>query len=199
MMRGKTFLVCIVTLLILLSVLRVIAQGPPLPPCVFYGYVHVGGKPAPDGLNVTAVISGTTLKWTTETMNGTYGWPDKTDKRSSLFEIPSYNASSPQKDGGANGDTIEFYVNGTRVDETATFESMGAKEIDLSISGTSNDNSGNGQAGSPTYRLLTYAALAVVVIVVGSLLIVWKQRRGNRRHVRRGKSTAARRTRTKSK
>ena len=128
-MKGKTILVCIVTLLILLSTAKVIAQ--PQPPCVFYGYVYVGGKPARDGLNVTAVISGTMLNWTTETESGTYGWPDK---GSSSFEIPSDDPETPGKDGGADGNGIIFYVQGVKVDQVATFESGRAKQFDLSIS-----------------------------------------------------------------
>jgi len=102
----------------------------PQPPCVFYGNVNVGRNPAQDGLNVTAAIAGTTLKWTTETKNGTYGWPVK---GSSLFMIPSDNPDAPEKDGGITGNTIEFYVNGTKADRTATFESASAKQVDLSI------------------------------------------------------------------
>jgi hypothetical protein len=120
-----------IILLISSSPLSVLAQPPP--PCVFYGNVTVGRSPAQDGLNVTAVTVGTTLKWTTLTKNGTYGWPVK---GSSLFLIPSDNPDTTEKDGGITGDTIEFYVNGTKADRTATFESSGAKQVDLSIPAT---------------------------------------------------------------
>jgi hypothetical protein len=129
MMKAETILVCIVTLLILLSMPKVIAQ-PPMPPCVFYGYVYVGGKPARDGLNVTAVISGTTLKWTTKTRSGTYGWPVK---GSSSFEIPSDDPETPGKDGGVTGNGIKFYVQGVKINQVATFESGSPKRFDLSI------------------------------------------------------------------
>ena len=119
-----------VMLLILLSMSNVIAQGPPLPSCRFWGYVNVGGKPARDGLNVTAVISGTTLKWTTETGGGTYGWPVK---GSSSFEVPSQDPNATEKDGGVTGDGIQFYVQGVKINQAATFESGGAKRFDLSI------------------------------------------------------------------
>lgn len=170
-MKGKTILVCIVTLLILLSTSNVIAQGPPSPPCVFYGYVNVGGKPAQDGLNVTAVISGTTLKWTTETRSGTYGWPAK---GSSSFEIPSNDPETPEKDGGVNGDRIEFYVNGTNTNQTATFESGSAKKSDLSILGSTPE-----QPESPNPYPL-YAILIVIVIGIGSVAAFWIYRRGYR-------------------
>jgi PKD repeat protein len=102
----------------------------PLPPCVFYGYVYVGGKLAPDGLKVTAVIGGAVLNWTTETGSGTYGWAAK---GSSDFWIPSNDPETPGKDGGAAGDWVEFYIEGVRNVQTAFFESMGVKRFDLSV------------------------------------------------------------------
>lgn len=106
--------------------------APPSPPCVFYGYVTIGEDLATDGLNVTAAIVGTGLKWTTQTGSGTYGWPVK---GSSLLSIPSNDPDTSQKDGGVTGDTVEFYVNGTKTDRTAIFESSSAKRFDLSIPG----------------------------------------------------------------
>lgn len=169
-MERKTILVCIVTLLILLSMPKVMAQ--PQPPCVFYGYVYVGGKPAQDGLNVTAVIRGTTLKWTTETRSGTYGWPAK---GSSSFEIPSDDPETPEKDGGVTGNRIEFYVNGTKVDQTATFESGGAKQSDLSILGSTPE-----QPESTPNPYPLYAILIVIVIGMGSVAAFWIHRKGYR-------------------
>jgi hypothetical protein len=127
-MKGKTILACIIILLFSLSMHKVMA--PPLPPCAFYGYVSVGGKPAPDGLKVTAVVGGATLNWTTETRGGTYGWGAK---GSSDFYVPSDNSDTLKKDGAAAGDWVEFYVQGIKNVETAPFESMGAKRFDLSI------------------------------------------------------------------
>jgi hypothetical protein len=92
--------------------------------------VNVGGKPAPDGLKVTAVVGGATLNWTTETRGGTYGWGAK---GSSDFYVPSDNSDTLKKDGAAAGDWVEFYVQGIKNVETAPFESMGAKRFDLSI------------------------------------------------------------------
>lgn len=171
-MKGKIILVCTVTLLIFLSMPNVIAQGIPSPPCVFYGYVNVGGKPAPDGLNVTAVISGTTLKWTTMTAGGTYGWPLK---GSSKFEIPSQNTSATEKDGGGTGDTIIFYVQGNRATQTGTFESSGAKQVDLSISNIP----GEPEPANP-YPL--YAVMIVIALAIGVTAALLIHRKAHRRH-----------------
>jgi hypothetical protein len=171
-MKAKTVLVCMVILLTLLSTSKVIAQGPPSPPCVFYGYVNVGGKPARDGSNVTAVISGTKLNWTTQTVNGTYGWPAK---GSSIFEIPSQDSNATQKDGGSDGDTIQFHVQGTTISQTATFESGSAQRLDLSTSKTS------GEPGPKTADLYPfYAALIIIAIGICAVTAFWVQRKRHR-------------------
>jgi hypothetical protein len=141
-MKNKILLGSFITFLMFASILNVLA-APPLPPCIFYGYVHVGGRPARDGLTVTAVIRGTTLKWTTETMNGTYGWPDKGSGLPDGFWIPSDDPSISGRDGGITGDIIEFSVGEIQLTgQTATFESGGAIRHDLSVpSAASNQSS----------------------------------------------------------
>jgi hypothetical protein len=141
-MIGKIFLKCIIILLISTPILSVFA-APPLPPCAFYGYVYVGGRPARDGLTVEAVISGTTLACTTETKNGTYGWPAKGSSLPDGFWIPSDDPEISGKDGGVTGNTIEFFVGGIQLTgQTATFESGGARRFDLSVpSAATNESS----------------------------------------------------------
>ena len=137
-MKGKILLKFMIILLFSALILNVLA-APPMPPCVFYGYVYVGGRPASDGLTVTAVISGTTLTWTTETKNGTYGWPAK---GSSEFWIPSDDPETSEKDGGVTGDTVEFFVNGLQLTgQSVTFDSGGAKRRDLSVASAASNQS----------------------------------------------------------
>jgi hypothetical protein len=171
-MKGRTVLLCMVILLTLLSTSKVIAQGPPSPPCVFYGYVNVGGGPVRDGLNVTAMISGTKLNWTTQTANGTYGWPEK---GSSVFEIPSQDPNATEKDGGADGDVIQFYVQGVKVSQTATFESGSPQRLDLSTSETSG---GPGPETSDLYPF--YATLIIIAIGICAVAVFWVQRKKHR-------------------
>jgi hypothetical protein len=141
-MIGKILLKCLIILLISTSILSVFA-APPLPPCAFYGYVFEGGRPARNGLTVTAAIRGTTLNWTTETMNGTYGWPAKGSSLPDGLWIPSDDTETSQKDGGVTGNTIDFFVGGLPLTgQTATFESGGAIRFDLSVpSAASNQSS----------------------------------------------------------
>jgi hypothetical protein len=86
-----------------------------MPPPVYYGFVYVGGNRAPNGLNVTAVINGTSIAWTTFTNNGLIG----------NYKITTQpdNASSPQKDGAVDGDMIEFYVDGIKTNQTVIWSS----------------------------------------------------------------------------
>jgi hypothetical protein len=120
MKRKFAFLIA---LTFLITVPLVWADGPPNPPCLFWGYVYVGGAPAPDGLNITAAIGGTTVAWT-QTGNGTYGWPvmgSSTDTNG--FQVP----------GGSTGDSVTFYVQGVKNAQTGYYEIAGAKRLDLSV------------------------------------------------------------------
>jgi hypothetical protein len=126
----RLLIVLSICLCIITPIVR--AASTPQPPCAFYGNVTVGSRSARDGLNVTAMISGTTLKWTTQTANGTYGWPLE---GSAMFMIPSDDSNSTQEDGGVTGDVVVFYVNGIETIQTATFESGSVERVDLSIAG----------------------------------------------------------------
>jgi hypothetical protein len=105
--------------------------------------VFEGGLPARNGLTVTIAIRGTTLNWTTETKNGTYGWPAKGSSLPDGLWIPSDDPETSEKDGGVNGNLIDFFVGGLQLaGQTATFESGGARRFDLSVpTGASNQSS----------------------------------------------------------
>jgi hypothetical protein len=138
-MKRRTVLKATVALAILVSsfcllTLSVFAQ--PSPGCIFYGYVKIGGQPAPDNVNVTAEIAGTSLSWTALTMNGTYGWPAMgSTYLGGTGGIPGQNPDDSQIDGGSDGEWIVFFVNGTMTQQAAAFDTGGAVEVDLSITG----------------------------------------------------------------
>lgn len=169
-MRDKTVLLFIVTLIVSSSLMHNV-MAPPLPPCAFYGYVYAGGEPAQDGLNITAIIQGTTLKWTTETKNGTYGWPIKGSSVPDGFWIPSDDPETSEKDGGTTGNRIEFYIQGIKSNQTATFNSGSAVKFDLSTSEIPDNQ---------TDPYLLYAILLVIVIGIGSAAAFWIHRKGYR-------------------
>ena len=146
----------IIVMLASLLIPMAIAQ-PPMPPCWFYGTVNVEGLPAQDNLNVTAVIKGTSLSWTTKTKNGTYGW---TQSGSSSFYIPSDVPTTPEKDGGVNGDIIEFYINEVKTNQTAIFEYMSLKRVDLTV----------GSIHTDTHNIIFSSSPAIAPITIDGIV-----------------------------
>lgn len=169
-MRKNIILFVIIIATLVWPLIPTAMAQPPMPPCWFYGTATVNGLPAQDNLNISAVIRGSDLTWTTRTKNGTYGW---VQRGSTSFHIPYDNMTSPSKDGGVDGDTIEFYLNGTKTNETATFESLAMKRVALVIGSPE----GNG-LDEPTLNLLLLGALAIVMgIALGAVLWIRRKAR----------------------
>lgn len=127
----KLTLVLCMGLLIGLSAVPVLAQGPPPPtppPSIgwhmFYGDVTVGGSPAYDGTVVTAHIDG--LSWETTTTSGSYGYTP-------VFYVPSDDPGTPAKDGGVDGDVVTFTVSGEDVAGSRIFAEDAATKLDLNL------------------------------------------------------------------
>jgi hypothetical protein len=177
-MKTKKIPMLMITVVVCLFVIACVMAEPlpPEPGCVFYGNVYVDGKPAQDGLNITAEDSGCSQTWTTETKNGTYGW---SFRGSSTFIIPSDNSNTSTPNGGTDGDIVTFYVQGIQASQTGTFESTGAEKVDLSIQGTplppSPDTSSNGLTN---FQYVLYAAVIVTAAVIGSVGVFWRRRNG---------------------
>lgn len=125
-MKKRTILPFTIIVVMIFSLVPPAIGQVPEPPCWFRGTVTIDGLPAQDNQNVTAKIRGTNLEWTTKTTNGTYGG-------SNSFYIPYDNSTNPSKDGGENGDTIEFYMNGVKTNQTAIYQSFEIIRTDLVI------------------------------------------------------------------
>ena len=100
-------------------------EPPPTPPKLphqFYGQVTLEGENAPDGTPVETKIGGITYSSTT-TINGMYGY-------ASTFKIPPDDPSTDIKEGGGDGETIAFYVDGSLV-SYYVFTSGEVTELDL--------------------------------------------------------------------
>jgi len=82
---------------------------------------------AEEGTPVSARIDGVEYSATAVDDQGRYGY-------SSIFRVLSDNPCTPEKDGGEDDDTVEFYVNGA-LGGSATFESGGYTQLDLAVSG----------------------------------------------------------------
>jgi len=107
------FMVCM-----LLYCVSIVYAQPIAFPHQFYGDVSIGGKAAPPGTLVSAKVNGIESGNVTTWEQGKYGW--------GLPGAPDYDYQANllvQGEDVSNGDLIEFYVNGIKVDQTATFQS----------------------------------------------------------------------------
>ena len=125
-MRKKLLslvLIGAIALLLGLSV-PVAAGGVPIQPMAFWGHVTVDGDPAP-GSTVTAHIDG--LSWPTPVDgDSNYGY-------SPVFKIPHDDPETPAKDGGVDGDTIIFKVDGVPAEEPYTYKLGKGVPLDLHV------------------------------------------------------------------
>jgi len=122
---GKLSITLLMTLIVLsMTVSNVSAV--PQPPHRFSGSVTIDGEAAPDGTLIEVKIDEVTYADTT-TVDGKYGYiPD-------IFDVPADDpATTTTKEGGVNGDALDFYVAGTLAD-SSTFESGKYTVLDLSI------------------------------------------------------------------
>ncbi len=100
----------------------------PTIPHQFYGYVQVSGPigtiPAPDGTTVEAKIGEVTYASTT-TKDGRYGYDP-------LFMVPGDDPETTEKEGGEDGDTIDFLV--AEICATSyTFEHGESTQLNLAV------------------------------------------------------------------
>ena len=91
-------------------------------PHQFYGTVTVDGAPAPYGTLVEAKIDGVTYA-TTTTVSGDYGVDP-------LFTVPADDPDVVGKEGGEDGDIIDFYVDGVWASDY-TFQSGSVTLLNL--------------------------------------------------------------------
>jgi len=92
----------------------------------FFGTVSIDSIPAPEGTEVVARIAGVAENFTTAVAaNHTYGW-------SPAFYVKADDPDTTEKEGGNDGDTIEFYVAGTWA-TNFTFKSGEYNVLNLSV------------------------------------------------------------------
>jgi len=73
----------------------------------FYGTVQLNGTYVPDGTEVVAMIEGVDVAHTTTYTNQGQSWYD--------FDVPPDDPSTPEKDGGAEGDQVIFRIGASGV------------------------------------------------------------------------------------
>jgi len=118
----------VATLLVAVMLVCSSVLAVPRIPHQFYGAVQISGPlgtvSAPDGVVVEAKIGGGTYASTT-TKHGNYGYDP-------IFMVPGDDPETPEKEGGENGDTIDFYVAGTYA-ASYTFQHGESTRLDLTI------------------------------------------------------------------
>ncbi|MFC1969335.1 InlB B-repeat-containing protein [Chloroflexota bacterium] len=94
-------------------------------PHQFYGSVKVNGEIAEPGTVVTAIIGGMEYPSSTTTVDtdGHYGYQP-------TFKLPADDRQTPQKEGGVNGDIVEFYIQ-DMVAGQAIFSTFGLTLLNL--------------------------------------------------------------------
>ena len=92
----------------------------------FWGQVTIEGEPAAQGTAVSAEIDGVVYASTTVDADGRYGYIP-------LFKVLADDPETPEKEGGVNGDTIEFYVAGVPAGTYHPFEIAGRTELNLPV------------------------------------------------------------------
>jgi len=159
----------VLALLLLLSLSPAPALAVPPPGHYFYGNA-AGASP---GTVVTANIVGTALEYNaTVDASGQYGYGDP-----DYMIVVGDDPDTPEKDGGAAGDDVEFYVGGIKallydVDagewlDIYPWESGGTTNLDLI---TMEEGLDFGDAPDPTYPTLLASNGARHVIVSGFFL-----------------------------
>ena len=117
----------------------------------YFGTITRDGTEAPIGTEMSVWIDGTEIEYSNYT-TGTTGYygPELLDPSASCLVVLPDNGDTPEKDGGVNGDTLVFKLNGFSADQTATWGSGNIDEIDLTCSNCDNPPILNGSVSPST-------------------------------------------------
>jgi len=111
-------------------------KTPPPIPSGFWGTASSDGANVADGTSITAWIDGVQVAQTTSL----------TAEGSSVYslDVSGDDPSTPERDGGAEGDTIQFKLGEDWANETSTWHSGTTLELNLTVSSAATHFSGSG-------------------------------------------------------
>ncbi len=117
------FLACLA-----LTLLAVPAFAVPPLPSSFYGQIKVNGQNVPDGTVVQVLIGG-------KAFPAIYS-SSKTYLGNSVYslDVPGDDPSTPEIEGGVEGDTIQFTISGQTASQTGVWHSGTNTKLDLTAS-----------------------------------------------------------------
>ena len=120
----------IIIFFVFLIALKTVFSMPGIP-SDFYGTVKIGGQDAPIGTVITAYIDGQNYGSFTVTVSGKYG----------LFSITGDDLDTSGKEGGVNGDTLIFKINGQTVMQIGTWQQGESIELNLALTTSTSGSS----------------------------------------------------------
>ena len=97
----------------------------PSPASSFHGAIEVNGENLPDGLLVVAWING-------EAYASGYTQIDLGNSVYSL-DVPGDDPDTPEREGGREGDTVQFELGGVLADQAGTWHSGTDVQLDLTL------------------------------------------------------------------
>jgi hypothetical protein len=129
---------------LLLGASGAFAQSPPSPPSRFVGTVTVNGQPAKTGAVVTAQVNGNACG------SGNVGDASAGGANRYKIDVPAADpAASVQC--GKDGDTVTFFVDGVKANETGTWHNYELGQVNLTVtSSTSTATATPSTTGTPS-------------------------------------------------
>ncbi len=128
--RPAGILGCLLALSLIFSLAAPVLAVPPIPHN-FWGQVTIDSVPAGEGTIISAEIGGAEYASTTVDALGRYGYTPGAGG-TGIFTVPADDPDTPEKEGGVNGETIEFYVAGALA-TTSVFQNGGMYPLDLIV------------------------------------------------------------------
>ncbi len=114
-------------------------------PCDFYGSVTINNEEAPKGTVVEAYINGVKYGSFTVKIPGKYG----------LMSVAGDDTETAEKDGGVDGDTVTFRVNGKSVSQTGEWEMGKSVRVDLELKTTTKEAVSSSNAETSEQKKIT--------------------------------------------
>jgi hypothetical protein len=124
----KTILILMACIAAYLGLGQWWAEAAPPLPASFYGTVTINGANAPTHVSVEALIDGVVYAVAPVQMSG--------GSSVYAFNVPGDILESPGKQGGREGDTIQFRVGGLLCAQTAVWSAGARQNLNLTASGT---------------------------------------------------------------
>lgn len=133
-----------ITVALMVTVLLsfIVVQAIPVPPHQFYGTATLDGEAIEDDLIIEAKIN-SIVYGSSVTDNGKYGYTP-------LLKIKTDDSDTSEKEGGSNGEIVEFYIDTLKAAETFVFSDSTVTELALTFESICGDDECTGSETEAT-------------------------------------------------